>query len=303
MRKALIALVVLIVIGFIPFSQQRSVTIKANYFDVCQQLRLPANWGKWEHGSIAPLNQLTEKGVANAEFLIHTPGFVYNITCINANIFQVITTSNYISYKYFYTVVPGVKNNSTAIIIDYKTNVLKWFLSSFWKDTPVDNLKSFMEDARLYYGFVIEEKKTDETYVAVKKETIVAQNKYAAIYKAAHELDSFIVQNHINPTQHISVSYYPKKADSLQILIGIPVSKKGIAGNNVNFMRMPGGKVVVGSYKGKYAERQKIYTAMEKYIQDHYLQKQVAPFETYLNNKTPSGDSDVVNMQLSYPVL
>ena len=68
-------------------------------------------------------------------------------------------------------------------------------------------------------------------------------------------------------------------------------------------MHMPGGKVVVGDYHGKYSERQKVYTAMEKYIQDHALQKQVAPFERYLDNKVPAGDNDMVNMQVNYPVL
>lgn len=304
MKKALITLVILIIIGFIPFQHQGNITLKANYFDVCQQLRLPANWLKWEpESSVSLLNRKPQSTVAAVGFLIHTPDYIFNVTNISANVVKVIVTANYINYEQFYTVVPGLKNNITAVVIDYKINAFKWLFSQFQKRTPINDLKVFMENAQLYYGFTIKEIQTDEVYMVVKKETVLAKNRYSVISKAAKNLNSFIAQNHLKATQELSGSYYPQKNDSLQILIGMPVNKPGIPANDVIFMRMPGGKVVVGSYKGKYSERQKIYTSMEKYIQDHYLQKQVAPFETYLNNRLPANDNDVVDMQINYPVL
>jgi effector-binding domain-containing protein len=307
MKKAIIALVLLIVIGFIPIQQHNSVSIRSNYFDVCQQLMQADNWKRWEpeiNGNAADQVHTQHFGSA---FLIETPDQLFNITSISANTFKVIVTRNHVGHHYFYTVAPGIKNNDATVIIDAKTNVFKWLIAQFQPSAQpaalMLSLKSFMENPKQYYGFNISEKNVTESYFAVKKETISTKHKFPEIRKAAEELNTFIGENNIKAIQPVSGSYYPHKVDSLQILIGIPVNKQISSTSDITFMRMPGGKVIVGDYAGKYNERQKIYTAMEKYMQDHSLLKQVAPFERYLNNKVPESDTDIVNMQVNYPVL
>jgi effector-binding domain-containing protein len=307
MKKGIIVLVVLILVGFIPFQQRRTVSIKSNYFDVCQQLIAAGNWKRWVPEISSKAVTQIQTDTFNSGFLITTPNQAFKVKSISGNTYNVVRTLNHIDYHYTYTVVPAIKGNNTAVVIDAKTNVFKWLVSQIEQSAEPDalvlNLKSFMEDAKRYYGFTINEKNVAESYIAVKKETIATKNKYPEINKAVKGLNSFIEQNNIKAIQPIYGSYYPYKADSLQILIGIPVNKQLNPTTAVSFMRMPGGKVVVGDYQGKYGERQKVYAATEKYIQDHFLQKQIAPFERYLDNKVPANDSDIVNMQINYPVL
>ena len=310
MKITVIAFVSLIIIGFIPFRQHASIDIRANYFDVCQQFISADNWKRWQpeiHNGSDLAKQ--DKSVAGSSgFLINIPEQTFKVEIISANTFKVTRTQNHIDHEYFYTVIPGNKNNTTTVIVDAKNNVGKWLLSKFNSPESIMNipqeLKSFMENARLYYGFSINEKNIDESYLAVKKETILAKNKYPEMAKAAKELHSFIIQNNMRALPGLFSVGYPQKADSLQLLVGITVDKKlNSTGGSITFMHMPGGKVLVGDYTGKYGERQQLYNAMEKYLRDHTLQKQIAPFEKYLDNKTPTGNNDIVNMQLNYPVL
>ncbi|MDN3550457.1 GyrI-like domain-containing protein [Mucilaginibacter aquaedulcis] len=285
MKKAIIVFILFIIIGFIPFQQHNSVDIKSNYFDVCQQL--------------AGGNQ-TKTPKFN-------PGKDFNITAISANVFSAATICGPMSYNCFYTVAPGIKNNYAIIAIDAPTNVFKWLISqvqpSVKPDALVLNLKAFMENARIYYGFNIIEKDVAENYIAVKKETVPIQNKFPEINRAVKDLNSFIAQNNAKAIHPLSCSYYPHQADSVQVLVGIPVNKQIQPTANITCMRMPGGKMLVGDFNGKYSDRQKLYNAMEKYIQDHSLSKQIAPFERYLDNRIPASDTDSVNMQINYPVL
>ncbi|WP_183565676.1 GyrI-like domain-containing protein [Mucilaginibacter sp. SP1R1] len=307
MKKAVIVLFLLIIIGFIPFQQHSSVLIKSNYFDVCQQLNSPDNWKRWQTDIHNQLDKAHTVKTDTTGFLINIPGRAFSVKNTDGNKFNVMISSNHIDHHYYYTVMPGaLPYSNTTILIDFKTNVGRWLLSQFTvsdNTVVIQQLKAFMEDARLYYGFNINQKNVAESYIAVKKEIIPAKNKYPEMVKAATELHSFIAQNNIEATQALSGAYYTQKADSLQIMIGIPVNRQVNSTGCITFMHMPGGKMLVGDYTGKYSDRQKIYNAMEKYLQDHNLLKQIAPFERYLDNKVPSGDKDIVNMQVNYPVL
>lgn len=311
MKIAVVVFVLLIIIGFIPFQQHANINIRSNYFDVCQQFISPDNWKHWQSDIRKGFDYDSDKQSKSVTyglgFLINIPGQVFKVENISANTFKVTRTVNHIDHQYIYTVIPGIMGNNTTVIIDVKNNVGKWLFSKFdssgnISDIPQE-LKSFMENAKLYYGFNINEKNIDERYLAVKKATIPTKNKYPEMMKATKELHNFIIQNNIKVLPGLFSVVYPQKTDSLQLLVGIPVDKQLNSTGSIIFMHMPGGKVLVGDYRGKYSERQQLYNAMEKYLHDHTLQKQVAPFEKYLDNKIPTGDNDMVNMQLNYPVL
>ncbi|MBB6128660.1 GyrI-like domain-containing protein [Mucilaginibacter lappiensis] len=309
MKITLIVIVLLIIAAFIPFQQHASINIRANYFEVCQQLASADNWKRWQP-DIRKGFDLTKqyKPTTNSSgFLINIPEQAFKVENISANTFKVTKTLNHIDREYFYTVIPGITGNNATVVIDAKNNMGKWLFLKFSSSGSIldipEELKSFMEDAKQYYGFNISEKNVEERYLAVKKETILAINKYPAMAKAAKELHGFITQNNMQTLPGLFSVGYPQKPDSLQLLVGITVDKQLKSTGNITFMRMPGSKVLVGDYKGKYRERQQLYDAMEKYMHDHALQKQVAPIERYLDNKPPTGDDDIINMQVNYPVL
>jgi len=309
MKITFAVLVLLIIAAFIPFHQHASISIRANYFEVSQQLISADNWKRWQPDVRNELaNSKQDKLSADGSaFLISIPGQSFKVESMSANTFNVIRTQNHMEHQYCYTVVPEAANNRTSIVVDVKNNAGKWLLSKFDSSGNIlddlRSLKEFMENAKLYYGFNINEKTVDESYLAIKKETILTKDKYAEIAHAAKDVRDFIAQNNLQAQQSLAGAYYPKKTDSLQILIGIPVNKQVNSTGGITFMHMPGGKWLVGDYKGKYSGRQQLYNAMEKYMQDHSLLKQIAPFERYLDNNPPASDDDIINMQVNYPVL
>jgi effector-binding domain-containing protein len=309
MKITFAVLVLLIIAAFIPFQQHASINIRSNYFDVCQQLRSADNWKRWQPDIRSQFDK-TGQGKLTTDssgFLINIPDQVFKVENINANTFKVTRTLNHIDHPYFYTVNPGIAHDNTTVIIDVKNNVGKWLFSQFASSGDMlhlpGELKNFMENAKLYYGFNINEKDFDASSMAVKKETIAAKNKYTGMAKAVKDLHDFLNQNGIPSLSGLSGVCYPQKNDSLQILIGMPVNKALNSTGDITFMQMPGGKWLTGDYKGKYSGRQQLYNAMEKYMQDHSLSKQMAPIERYLDNKPPASDDDIVNMQVNCPVL
>ncbi|GAA3987312.1 GyrI-like domain-containing protein [Mucilaginibacter dorajii] len=307
MKKAIIVSVILVTAGLIPFSLQSSINIKAKYFDVCQQFAPSVGSSRWKEILGLPEEQWQINNTSLG-FSVHNTKQDIKVRAITANAFEVINNQHHISYRYLYTVIPGVTNaNTSTVIINHNTNGLKWLISQFSSSVSPSYLilclKGFMENSKLYYGFAIKETTITARYMAVKKATIIAQNKYHQTAEAAQIVNNFINQNKLKAIAPLSASYYPYKTDSLQILVGLPVNKALTSTGGITFMQFHAGKMLVGNFKGRYADRHKIYAAMERYMDDHGLLKQIAPFETYLNNKIPTGDSDMVNMQLSYPVI
>jgi effector-binding domain-containing protein len=308
MKIAVIVFVLLIIIAFVPFQQHASISIKSNYFDVCQQFTFADNWKRWQPDIKDGFYQAKQGKLTtdSSGFLISIPGQAFKVEHVSANRFKVIRTVKHVDYSYFFIAIPNVANSNTTIIIDAENTLGKWLFSKL--NPPIDILdipkqvKNFMENARLYYGFNINPKKVDESCFAVKKETVPAKDKYSEMAKVAKDLYAFLKQNNIHALQPPSGGYSLPKNDSLQILIGIPVNKQLNSTCDITFIHMPGGKMLVGDFKGTYSDRQKLYNAMEKYIQDHSLEKQIAPFERYLDNRIPASDSDSVNMQINYPV-
>jgi effector-binding domain-containing protein len=88
----------------------------------------------------------------------------------------------------------------------------------------------------------------------------------------------------------------------LELILGIPVNKFVKSSEDVKCVHIPKGRMLTGEYEGRFGERQKIYETFGKYARDHYLENVGAPFETYLNNKLPVSDSDIVHFKLYYPI-
>jgi effector-binding domain-containing protein len=58
----------------------------------------------------------------------------------------------------------------------------------------------------------------------------------------------------------------------------------------------------VANYEVKFSGRKKAYQAMTKYLTDNTLSIPAASFERYLNDSLPSSDSDLIQIELNYPV-
>jgi effector-binding domain-containing protein len=171
-------------------------------------------------------------------------------------------------------------------------------------ETGLNNLKQLLEDPIKQYGFRIELKSVTDTLILIKEMTTTLRNRFSSLQNAYQDIREFAKQNDINITGREMANFHQIEDDSIQIMAGIPVSKKGTAKNGFAFLEMPNhGKMLVGYYDGPYSGLQKLYQAMEKYINEKNLKKISSEYEKYISSPVSQKDSSHVSLELHYPVL
>ena len=61
-----------------------------------------------------------------------------------------------------------------------------------------------------------------------------------------------------------------------------------------------GGPLYAAKYTGSFNQRKKVYASLHQYFTDHSYQTAILPFESYLDDKLPTSDTDKVNIQLNF---
>ncbi|HEY4194826.1 MAG TPA: hypothetical protein VGM63_04780, partial [Mucilaginibacter sp.] len=180
-----------------------------------------------------------------------------------------------------------------------------YLLSSFNNNdlagSPILDLKRYMENVNLYYGFTISKQKTPEKLLAVKQAGAIEKLKYEQSSIMLKELIAFINKNQLKIVYPLQYQVVPFKTDSLQILVGYPVDKQIKTPDGIHYMSMPGGNALVGLYKGRYGLRDKLYDAMHLYMQDNHINQLIKPYEKFPDNKLPGSDTAMVDMQVIVP--
>ena len=300
-------LLVTVIVGFIPVTTSVGVHINAQYVNLLQQLQVAHNWIKWQ-----PQLKQAEGGFkvdsTSQGFQIRAQGTALKVKFDNSSSFSVTQTSLGKQAQYTYTVGPDSSINDAIIIVSYKTNLMGYWRSKFSdqaiKNNPVWNLKAFMEDTRLYYGFKIERQQTEGKQVLVKRMTVPKTGWYSQGGQAQAALNNFISNNQLHALGGVQIQATTIPSDSVQLMVGIAINKKAkVAGTPLQLLQMPAGKILVGYYQGAYKNKQKIYSAMQLYIQDKYLHSLILPIEKFTDNKLPQSDDDVVHMQVIIPYI
>jgi effector-binding domain-containing protein len=313
MKKKVILLSILIAvcaICFIPFTHQKTILIKASFFNVYLQMAKADNWKKWQPDISAALKKNpTQVKISkhSSGFGISTPNVTLNIKNVDGVVFNTEKTIDGKSIKYSYILLPGSAEGNTIAKTGQKTNLIKLLIGVFDdtdKNHDMDGLKNFMEDSRSYYGFEIKQTMVSDINIIVEKKTVPVKNKISGIIKIRQELDEFIKLNHLKAVQPVIADIRTNDPDSVRIMIGMPINKPvAAASDKIQFMHEPEhGKILIGLYKGRYGDRQKLYTAMKNYITDHYLASPEDPYEKYLDNKIPFSDTAFVNLQVNFPI-
>jgi len=87
------------------------------------------------------------------------------------------------------------------------------------------------------------------------------------------------------------------------MMAGIPVNKTVPSNPDIQFVKMPKGRMLVGEYEGIYSKKASLSNAMEKYIRDHMMVGVAVPYEKYLNDSIPANDTSIVKLKMYYPVF
>ena len=299
-------LFIFILIAFIPFKKQQSVLIKATFFNVYQRLSKPVYWQQWK----SDLKNLTVSEKGNLITNQKVNGF--DIVSDKINLSVVVNGYNFLitegkglkKIEYAYTVLPQKKEDETLISIEEKTNIfsnlLSFFVSKDDDNSPINDLKIFMETPRLYYGFDIIKKHVTDTDILVVKKVILAKYKFTEAAKSFDLLKKYALANGLNQTQPVMAQFIPKQNDSIELKIGLPVNKKVKNKGDLQFVNMPAtGYMYTAKFNGLFKDRNKVFSAVQNYFSDRRMPMPILPFEIYLDNKLPTSETDTVNIQLN----
>ena len=311
-KKAVLLLLLLIVLAacFIPVTRQKTFSIKASFFNVYQQLEKPRNWDQWR-SDLRPL-WLSDSGkISNAtgpgSFKIIAGDINLNVQ-IQGYVFFIAAHDKTGKHEYTYTVFPGKFSNATLITVTQTISLLNYLLnrynSSLFSDTHIGDLKNFMENDDLYYGYKILKKRVTDTNIIVLRKSVLSKNKFTEAAKGLKELEQYLSVRHLTQTQPLIAQFFDKHNDSTQVNIGLPVDKKAPAKYPVAFMQMPStGYFYTVRFRGKFKDRLKAYAAVQRYFSDRLMPIPILPLETYLDNKLPANDSDIVNIRINFPTF
>jgi effector-binding domain-containing protein len=307
MRRLLIPVCIIIVlalIALIPVTQAYKLNINSSYFNVYQNLATAKGWAKWypnfkdKGDSIArdSTNGFNIKSSSSTVFLQKKGLGAFNVKVTQGN--------DVSSYDCFITVSDTM--GITKLNVSRQANLyiyLWWIIANTKKETFVYSLKNYLEDTRQYYGFVINKQVANEKLMIVKRQKSISDGICQNNRDMLKYLLDFSFKEKLSIIGPVQLQYISSIKDSTEIMVGLPVAEKQSTGTGVQYMGAPSGKVLVGYFKGKYKDRQKLYQAMSLYLADHYLHPQTKPFEKFENNQLPSDNENMVTLQVIIPYV
>ncbi|MFI5139197.1 MAG: hypothetical protein ACHQIM_15345 [Sphingobacteriales bacterium] len=313
-KKVILFLIlpVILLLFFIPVTQQKSVLIKSSFVNTYTFLANPVKWEHWipklrktlaaDSGKISVQkgnNSFTIRG-ENTWLTLKERGAFFSIT----------EKTNNSSSNYIYSLVPVDDKflNKTIVSVNQKLNPISFLIGKIWpyfnSDNHLSELKTFMETDSLLYGFNIVRTGVPESCLIVARKEVLQKDKFAEAAKMLDILNQYIKAKSVKQMHPVIAQFLPRGTDSTQVNVGLFIDREVPSTNEILFSRMPkGGPLVSARYKGEFAKRGKAYTAMRQYFSDHVYQIPILPFDTYLNNKLPLNDGDMVNIQINFPTF
>jgi len=312
MKKRLILIIpllLIIAVCFIPVTSQRAVLVKATFFNTYQQLALADNWPKWrpdlrETWLADPSKILTSGRKQN--FSISHDGLSLYVTNVDGYSFNVQERNNTSISDYQYTVVPQNPPNHTQVIATERKSAFRYIIDKLGKggelsETHIDDFKHYMETPDLYYGFPIRKIQVPDTCMIGLTKTVLTKDKYTEAKAMLNALRQYAASNHLQQTNPFIGQYIQGQGDSVRLKIGLPVNRKVKPAAPFLLMTMPeGGHWYTIVFNGKFADRQKAYSALYQYYHDTGQQLILLPFDTFLDNKLPDSDTSKVHLRINF---
>jgi len=313
-RKVLLSALSAVIISafFIPVSQQKSILIKSSFLNTYSFLNNPVKWEHWRPELRKTIETDSNKISVQTEkdaFRIKDENFEIKIKA-SGNFFDINERRDAKSINYTYALIPVDDKflNKTIISSGQKISVISYLTGLAWPTVNSDNhlseLKNFMETDSLLYGFNIIKTAVPESNLIVMRKEVKNQDKFTEAGKMQSALREYVKVNHLKQVYPVIAQYLPNGADSTQVNVGFYIDKEVPSANGIIFTRMPkGGPLLAAAYKGQFSKRGKAYSALKQYFSNHAYQAALLPFETYLDNKLPGNDNDVINIEVNFPTF
>jgi hypothetical protein len=238
-------------------------------------------------------------------FSIACKQLTLHVTNVDGYSFNVDQTNAQGNLNYSYTVTPKKDQNQTQVVVAEKKSAIKYFLGLFSGDnlseTHLSDIKRFMENPDLYYGFNIRKVHVTDTNIVVLTKTVPAKSEFDEAAKLLSTLKQYAAGRQLHQVQPLIAQFLPGRNDSVRLKIGLPVDKKIRTQPPFLFMTMPpGGYFYTTIYTGKFSNKMKAYSALYQYFRDRGMQTPILPFEAFLDNKLPTADTSQVHLRLNF---
>jgi len=304
----LIALLLIILASlFIPVSEQKTVSIDASIFNVYSVLLMPRNWENWRPDlKKISGNDSTKISISKSKgsFVIRYSDLELNVRS-TGGIFYIDDDFGKKTSSYSYVVVPDKDPTKTLVTVYKEISTLNYLAGKLrqvsFEETHIYDLKKFLETDSLRYGFLISKTKiSDNDLVEIKKE-VLTKDKFSQASRSFSALQHYVQANNAKQMQPVIAQFLPKGKDSTQVNVGMFIDKILKPGKDIMFVTMPkGGPLYSANFRGRFNQRQKVYSGVQQYFNDHHYQSIILPFETYLDNKLPVSDTSTVNIRVNF---
>jgi effector-binding domain-containing protein len=310
-KKVLLSVIflALIISCLIPVSQQKSILIGRPLLNIYSFLDNPQKWEDWHPMLKGTLNTDSNKIIITRgvnSFQIKSPDFELDVKS-RGTAFDIREQGNNGNANYTYYLMPVMDGylNKTIASVERKTIAIKYLIGKIWPATFSDyhlfDLKHFLLTDSLYYGYKIVKTRVPEGNLIVIKRGVPKKYKFTEAAKMLALLQQYLKIKNIKQMQPVIAQFLEKGKDSSQVNVGLFVDRQVNSENEIKYVRMPvGGPLYVAQFKGPFDKRQKVYNGLQQYFADHLYQSAVLPFETYLDNKLPTSDTDKVNIRVNF---
>lgn len=312
MKKIVILLSILLVVlfaCFIPVTQQKTISIKAPFYNVYNQLNGSAKWIKWRPDLreiyAADSNKISIKNESRNSFVLKYAGQELDVKA-SAGVFDIFEQNGNKMLNYSYSVVPQKDQDKTSVTVYKKISAFSYVTELFkpaaMADTHINDLKHFMETDSLRYGFNIFRTKVPGSNVILITRTVLSKNMMPEVGKMSALLtEYFNIHKNVKHAGPLIAQFVPRGKDSIQIKAGFYIDNIAPDYKDALYTRMPKGNTLFAViFNGKFNQRQAAYSALQQYFADHLWQSAILPFEFYLDNKLPLTDTSKVKVQINF---
>jgi effector-binding domain-containing protein len=313
MKRILLSVVLLagiICIAFLPVSSKKSVEINASIYRISDQLVFADAAVKWllpfaeeESRNIRIDNGVVQKISDSSLQVVLRPR--------NSMTTEIIFSPENKPRTFTFSILTNDSTNrKNTVTLVYKTTLLNKITglnkSAALAEKSLVNLKSYMEDPLQLYGYDIRVTTVKDTSFLVKQITVKKEELSDKAEALFAELIAFAEKNNGNFT---GVKIFHRERitkDEYDISAGIGVTKSFpvLAGNGIEYKMMPLGKnLLITTYTGLYGDIDKAYEAIDQFKKDNALSSMAISFERIPDGVTRLADSEIVKLEICYPIF
>lgn len=284
----------------------KTIQLPLPILSVTEQFNTPENLKKWFipfNNDVASSFDSSNKKITSGEFQVH----IQNQSLYSS----LLTYSNGKKEKQFIiSALPDTSKNSiTSLSILYKSTYFKkWFgQEKLTKNalTSFTNFNEYIEDSKRVYGYEIKPVKVVDTLFLFERRTVPFSEKRNGTKSIFENLIGYAAKNNLGYNGN-RIFYSIKNEDDITLFASIGIAREItiLDNENVEIKRMPFDKNLLEvSYQGTFGEANKVFGALEKFINDHYLATMGIPFQKFISDGYDFADDQIVQMKIYYPIL